>query len=218
MKKLIFFLLFVAFAPICRAQKKALNIAGIHQLVEHSKSENNLQKQARNHQSVTSANEDYNKTLLAKLKGRYRQLQERYHFLGLAINAANIGVYASPMVSRIVQNQMAIYKIAKQSPELITLAYQSELGFAGKSRSLINYLMGLCASAGAINQMKASDRKILFDHILLQISVLQDLSNNLLSAMQRIQAVGLLRSANPFQDFIDQDKAIVEDIIRNAKY
>jgi hypothetical protein len=200
------------------AQQKALNIVGIHQLVADSKSEYELQGEARNRQTVTTANEQANKTLLAKLKNRYRQLQDRYHALGTVIDAANIGIQASPMLNRIVQNQSGIYRIAQQNPLLISLAYQAEIEFAGKGRSLVNFLIGLCASIGPVNQMKASDRKILFGYILTELSNLQDLSYRLLTNMQYSQGMGLVRSLNPFQNYIDQDKEIIRDIFNNAKY
>lgn len=199
-------------------QQKALNIAGIHQLVADSKSEYELQGEARNRQSVTTANEQANKTLLAKLKNRYRQLHDRYQALGTVIDAANIGIQASPMMNRIVQHQAGIYQLARQNPVLISLAYQAEIEFAGKGRSLVNFLMGLCASIGPVNQMKASDRKILFDYILAELSNLQDLSYSLLCNMQNSQAMGLTRSLNPFQNYIDQAKEIIRDIFNNAKY
>src|SRR5215217_5739617 len=74
------------------AQKKALNIPGIHQQVADSKSEYGLQGEARNRQTVTTANEQANKTMLARLKQKYRELQQRYHALGTVINAAQIGI------------------------------------------------------------------------------------------------------------------------------
>jgi len=200
------------------SQQKALNIAGIHQLVADSKSEYELQGEARFRQTVTTANEQANKTLLARLKKRYRELQDRYHALGTIIDAANIGIQASPMLNRIVQHQAGIYQIARQNPLLISLAYQAEIEFSGKGRSLVNFLVGLCASIGPVNQMKASDRKILFDYILAELSNLQDLSYSLLTNMQYCQGMGLARSLNPFQNYIDQDKEIIRDIFNNAKY
>jgi len=199
-------------------QKKALNIPGIHQLVADSKSENGLQKSARDKQAVTTANEQANRSMLARLKVKYRQLQDRFHTIGLLIDAANIGIQAGPMVNRIIQNQAGIYRIAAEQPLFIGIAYQTEIEFVSKSRALVNYLIGLSASIGPLNQMKASDRKILFDYVLFQLSAIQELSASLFNSMQHSQVIGLKRSLNPFQDYVDQDAAIVRDILQNAKY
>jgi hypothetical protein len=202
----------------CFAQKNALNIPGIHQLVSYSKSENSRQNEAKEKQAVTLANEGVNKTQLAKLKNVYRTIQQRYSIIGTAIDAANIGLQASPMVSRIVTNQEELYQLASKNPALVALAYQTEIEFGQKAYSLINYLVGLCASIGDINQMKAGDRRMLFDFIILELSHIQNLSGKLVNAIRYSDLNSLIRAANPFQGYIDQDVSIVNEIIQNAKY
>ncbi|MGF7079712.1 hypothetical protein [Mucilaginibacter sp. UYCu711] len=200
------------------AQKSALNIPGIWQLTDYSKSENKLQTDARYNQTVVTANEATNKTMLAKLKDTYRNLQQRYNMLGTAIDIANIGIEATPMVNRIISNQAQLYQLAQNNPAIIALAYQTEIEFVDKSHSLVNYLVGLSASIGDVNQMKMSDRKILFDFIITELSSIEDLSGNLVSSIQYANLNVLIRSLNPFQDYIDQDKSLISDIIANAKY
>jgi hypothetical protein len=200
------------------AQQNALNIPGIHQLVDYSKSEHDLQNEARNRQAVTTANEQQNKTMLARLKAKYHQLQQRYNTLGTLIDAANIGIYATPTVNQIVRNQIEIYHIAQQNPLLISLAYNTEVEFVSRSRSLVNYLVGLSASFGAVNQMKSSDRKILFDHIIHELSNIQELSARLVNTMRFSSANGTIKSLNPFQNYIDQDKQIIGEIFHNTRY
>lgn len=218
MKMLLFIGILLLISEISPAQQKALNIPGLHQLVSYSKSEYRLQSDAKNKQILVSANEYQNKTMLEKLKVKYRELQQRYNSLGTIISAANIGINAVPMVRHIVDNQIEIYKITSENPAFIPMAYATETEFVSKAHSLVNYLIGLSANVGAINQMRVTDRKMLFDFILTELNLIQNLSANLLNSMRFSQANGLLRSANPFQDYIDQDKEIIADIFRNAKY
>ncbi|MBT2560124.1 hypothetical protein J7E50_02675 [Pedobacter sp. ISL-68] len=200
------------------AQKKALNIPGIWQLTDYSKSENKLQNSARDKQSLTTASEAGNRTMLARLKDTYRILQQRYNSLGTAINIANIGLQATPMVNRIISNQARLYQLAGSNPAIIPLVYRSEIEFVEKAYSLANYLTGLCAALGDINQMKMADRKMLFDFILSELNVIRNLSGNLLSSAQYASLNTLIRSVNPFRDYIDQDRSLIEEIINNAKY
>ncbi|GGA95501.1 hypothetical protein [Mucilaginibacter rubeus] len=200
------------------AQKKVLDIPALHQLVGQSESENKLQVKAKNEQALLSANEQANLTLLDKTKVMYRTLQQRYNVLGTAINVADIGIYATPMVNRIISNQAMILHLVDQNPALIAVGYQSALQFASQARSLIAYLTGLSLSIGDVNQMKISDRKILFDYVLSELSKIQDLSENMLNMMQYSSLASFLRAANPFQDFIDADESVARDIIQNAKY
>ncbi|MCC8407710.1 hypothetical protein LJ707_02135 [Mucilaginibacter sp. UR6-1] len=200
------------------AQRSTINIIGIHQLVNESVSENKLQVKARNGQALTTANEQANLTLLAKLKGVYRTIQQRYNTLGTAIDVAQIGIYGSPMVSRIVSNEKEIVELAEKTPALAAIGYPSALQFAEKARSLITYIAGLSLAAGDINRMKPSDRKMLFDFVLSELSTIQELSGNMLGMMQYSNMAALLRAANPFQNFIDADKNIASAIIQNARY
>lgn len=219
MKTIILFILgLLAGASNLFAQHKILDIPALHQLVDESESENKLQVKAKNQQAVTTANEQANLTLLTKTKNMYRTLQQRYNTLGTAINIADIGIYATPMVSRIVSNQAQIIRLVQNNPALIAIGYQSALQFTTQARSLVAYVTGLTLSLGDVNEMKASDRKILFDYVISELSNIQDLSGNMLNMMQYSSLSSLLRAANPFQNFIDADKAIGRDIIQNAKY
>lgn len=211
-------LIFLFWLTGAHAQKSALNIPGLWQLVDYSKSENQLQNEARNNQTVVTANEAANQTMLARLKDTYRTLQRRYNTLGTAIDAATIGLQATPMVNRIIRNQRQLVELAQKNPALIALAYQTETAFVGKAQSLVNYLVGLSAAIGDVNQMRMADRKVLFDFILSELSVIDDLARNLASSMQYVNLNGLIRTLNPFQDYIDMDRSLINDIIHNAKY
>jgi hypothetical protein len=219
MKTLLMFLaISVMFTGRLLAQQSILDIPALHQLVDESESENKLQVKAKNQQALATANEQANLTLLDKMKGMYRTLQQRYNTLGTAIGLADIGIYATPMVSWIVSNQTQIVQLVQKNPALIAIGYQSALQFTTQAKSLVNYVTGLSLSLGDVNQMKASDRKILFDYVISELSKIQDLSGNMLSMMQYSSLASLLRAANPFQNFIDADKSIGRDIIQNAKY
>ena len=217
MKILLFLSLFAGTTKVF-AQQSTLDIAGIHQLVDESISENKLQVKARNQQAAATANEQANLTLLEKLKGTYRTLQQRYNTLGTAITVADVGIYAAPMVDQIVSYQAQIVALAEKNPALIAIGYQSEIQFAENAKDLMGYVAGLILSYGDVNQMKASDRKMLFDYVITQLSVLQELSGNMVNMMQYSSLASLLKAANPFQNFIDADISISKNIIQNAKY
>jgi len=215
---LLLLLPFAFYLSPCFAQKSTLDIVGIHQLVDESTSENKLQVNARNQQAAATANEQANLTLLEKLKNTYRTLQQRYNTLGTAITVADVGIYAEPMVKQIVSYQAQIVALAEKNPALIAIGYQSEIQFAENAKDLMGYIAGLILSYGDVNQMKASDRKMLFDYVITQLSVLQELSGNMVNMMQYSSLASLLKAANPFQNFIDADISISKNIIQNAKY
>lgn len=200
------------------AQESTLDVAGMHQLIDESQSEHTAQVQARNQQATVTANEQANLTLLQKLKNLYRTLQQRYNTLGTAIDVANIGLEADPMVNQIVYDQGQIIALAEKNPALIALGYQSELQFAEQAESLLGYVAGLVLSIGDVNQMKASDRKMLFDYVISELSKVQELSGNMMNLLQYSNLNAVFKALNPFQTFVNQDKSIVNNIFQNAKY
>ncbi|BAU55637.1 hypothetical protein [Mucilaginibacter gotjawali] len=218
-RKLVLFLLpFAFYLSPCFAQQSTIDIAGMHQLIDQSKNEHTQQVNARNNQAAVNANEQANLTLLEKLKNMYRTLQQRYNTLGTAINIADIGIYATPMVEQIISYQGQVVKLVQKNPAIAFLGVQSEIEFVEKAEGLLGYVAGLTLSFGDVNQMKASDRKLLFDYVIQQLSEIQELSGNLVNTLSYSNLSTLLRSLNPFQNFVDMDKNMAEDIIQNAKY
>ncbi len=219
MKKISLTLLFAfSFLLSAFSQQSTLDIEAMHQLIDQSKSEHTQQVNARNNQATITANEQANLTLLTKMKDLYRTLQQRYNTLGIAINIADIGIYATPEIRQIVRYQAQIISMVEKNPAIAFLGYQTELEFVEKAQVLIGYVTGLTLSLGDVNQMKASDRKLLFDYVLMQLSEIQELSGKLVNTLAYSNLSSLLHSINPFQNYIDQDKSAAESIIQNAKY
>ena len=139
-----------------------LNVELLHQLVEHSKDEYDRQITARNRQAITSANEEVNREETAKLKTRYRQLHSRFQVLGTALQGLSMGLESAPIVTEIINQQKRIIGIVSTHPEFLLLAIDAEKDMAEKAVQLARYLTGLFISIGDLNQMKASDRRILY--------------------------------------------------------
>jgi len=201
-----------------KAQQSVIDVVGMHQLIDQSKNEHTQQVNARNNQASVNVNEQVNLTLLEKLKNMYRTLQQRYNSLGTAISVAEIGIEAGPMVKQIVGYQGQIVQLTGKNPAGAALGIATEVEFAEKAEALAGYVAGLTLSIGDVNQMKASDRKLLLDYVIQQLSKIQELSGNMVNILTYSNLSTLLRSINPFQNYIDQDKSMVESIIQNAKY
>lgn len=211
--KIVFSTLFIVSVFLSNGYSQ-INIQLLHQLVGESKKEYKVQSMAKDKQAEVTANEQVNRTKMARLKDRYRQLKSRFHTLGLAIDAAQIGMKASPIVSEIIEQQDIIYQQANNNPLLIPLALDAEKDLVYKSRLLLNYLYGLVVSIGDINQMKASDRKMLFTHVVDELRVIAGTSKGLAASLQNSNRKTKL---NPFSQFINEDKRLVDDIMKKVK-
>jgi hypothetical protein len=212
--KTICTLLLVIFSNvgICLSQT---NVALLHQLVEESKSEYNLQKEAKANQGKNAVNEEVNNNLVNSVKEKYRVVQERFAKLSIVIDAFGIGATAEPLVNSIIDNQQQIVYYCQQDPSLLLFALETERLFVERSYSLMNYLLGLSASIGVVNQMKVSERRILFQHIIDELRDINGISYTTSKSLQHHLERRL--GVNPYLGYVATEMALVEEIIQNAK-
>lgn len=202
----------------CFACSRAqVNVELLHQLVAESKSENSKQNDVRTIQATVSASEVVNRSQMTNLKSSYRDVHNRFNTLGLVINAAEIGLEAQPIVDEIVAQQTMIVRQAENNPLLVLLAANSEADLANQAQLLINYVFGIVLSIGDINQMKASDRKILFSYVLTELRRIDGASRGLATALKNFTVQLQGKSANPFAAFVNQDRSLVDDIMSKTK-
>ena len=214
MMKLFWLSIFVFFANLGLGAAQ-VNVALLHQLVEESKSEYNLQKDAKANQGRNAVNEEVNKNLVNSVKEKYRVVQERFAKLSIVIDVFGIGATAEPLVNSIIDNQQQILFYCSQNPELVLFAVETEKIFVQRSYSLLNYLVGLSASIGEVNQMKVSERRILFQHIIDELREINGLSYTVSKSLQN--HIQRKRGINPYLAYVAAERALVEEIIQNAK-
>ena len=212
MKRLIISLLVGFITLQANAQ---LNVPLLHQLVDNSKSENKRQVEVKTEQRNSTAMEESNRGLMKQVKTKYRTLQERFAKMSIVFDAANIGVTATPLVREIIKQQQVIVTYAQSDPVLLPIALDSEVIFVTRANSLVNYLIGLCATVGDINQMKVSDRRILFQHIIEELKTISYLSGGVARTLQA--TVIRNKGSDPFSDYVNREMGVVDEIMNNAK-
>jgi hypothetical protein len=192
-----------------------INVQLLHQLVEDSKEEHTKQMEAKDNQAKTAIREEINKNLLGQVKDGYKNIQERFAKMTIAFDALGIANGATPLVRSIIDNQQQIVFYCQRDPMLLPFALEAERVFVSQSYSLLNFLIGLAASIGDINQMQISDRRILFSHILNELKTINQLSfgtSRSLEALLRGRSGG-----NPYQDYVKEESQLVEEILSNIK-
>lgn len=192
-----------------------INISLLHQLVEDSKKEHAKQFEAKEGQAKNAINEEVNKNMIGQVKDKYKAVQQRFARLTIVFDATGLAVSATPLVRSIIDNQQQILYYCQMEPGLIPFALETEKVFATRSRSLMNYLIGLSASVGELNQMKISERRVLFNHILDELRQINQLSwgasRTLSSYLERT------RGKNPYLDYVNDELRLVEEIMTNIK-
>lgn len=197
--------------------KAQLNVQLLHQLVQHSKDEYDRQLSVRNSQAITAANEEVNRVETAKLKFRYRELHSRLQVLGTVLQGVSLGLESGPIVTEIIQQQQRMMDLFVVHPELLSLALEAERDMAAKARQLARYLTGLFMHIGDLNQMKASDRRMLYGHVLQELRAIAGASRGLAEMMVYSARKKLLDSRRPFSGYRNQDKRLVDQILRQLK-
>lgn len=192
-----------------------LDVPLLHQLVGNSKTEHAKQTDAKTSQAKATANEALNRSLAQQVTSKYRTLQSRYAKMTIIFDAANIGIEAMPLVKDIIRNQQRIIVCVQKDPALAFLALQTETDFIKRTNSLVDYLLGLCLSIGDVNQMKASDRRILFNFVIDELRSISFVSGGLARSLQ--ETAFKTTGADPFLDYINQEERQVKDIIKKYK-
>src|SRR5690554_714868 len=164
------------------------NVQLLHQLIDDNKKEHNLQIETKNSQSKTTAQEEINRGLAEEVKQKYRLVRDRFSKIHFLIDVIGIGNSAIPIIRSIGENQKSIFEQCKENPALMYLAVETEKSFVQKSESLLSYLVGLTAVIGDLNQMANSDRRILYQHIIYELTEINRISRGMaysLSSNQR---------------------------------
>ena len=78
------------------------------------------------------------------------------------------------------------------------------------------FLAGIVLSYGAINQMERAERQILLDYALSEVDRLYNDSYATLTVI-RETSYAIQRRRSLFQYYIDRDKELAQDILKNVK-
>ncbi len=192
-----------------------LNVALLHQLVEDSKNEHERQSEAKTNQAKNAINEEVNRNLMGQVKEKYRTVQERFAKLNLLIEVVGLAVTAEPLIRSILDHQEQIVFYCQNDPLVIPLALETEKLFVQQSYSLMNYLIGLMASVGELNQMKVSERRLLLQHVLQELRSINRLSQ---ATSQSLEAhIRRKSGGSPYPQYLKEASTTADEILTNIQ-
>lgn len=197
--------------------KAQLNVELLHQLVEHSKQEYDKQQTLRNSQAITTTNQQVNSQQTSSLKSRYREITQRFGVLGTVLLTLSTSFESSELVDQIIQEQTRILQHVQDDPSKILFALNAQGELITRAQQLAKYILGLMLSLGEINQMKQSDRRILYAHVITELRIILTISRTLANSMYYSSVINKVKEQGAFSDFVNQDKRIVESILSKIK-
>jgi len=189
----------------------------VHTGVENTLKENGRQKNIKNKQATVTGLESANTESTGKWKDRYRRIKGRLNSLGLLLDGFFMTSEAYPTLQRIIRTQGQIYEECRGNTALMRMAAESEVVFVDRAQMLIRFLVGLAMAYGDINQMKPGDRKMLLNHAIDQLNGLDTNASTLLGNIRNYKHSQALKERRGFRDWINRDKQIINEIIKNAK-
>lgn len=109
-------------------------------------------------------------------------------------------------------------ELAKGNPALLLFAEKGAMEFRNRSARLAAEVSSFALSGGKNNLMDSGERARLLNRIRTELRILRGVTYGMYRSMYWAKQRGILRSLNPYARYISQDRKIIDDILRNAKY
>ncbi|MGY3212435.1 hypothetical protein [Mucilaginibacter sp. HD30] len=109
-------------------------------------------------------------------------------------------------------------EMAREEPWLLLFAEKISAEMRAKSLALVNDVSGYILKEGSNILSDYNSRDQLLHDVTRRLQVLNGLAYGAWKAMYWARQRGIIAALNPFQNYINRDKAIVAQIIQNARY
>ncbi|MGJ1311722.1 hypothetical protein ACS126_06340 [Sphingobacterium lactis] len=118
----------------------------------------------------------------------------------------------------IVRDVNKAMDIAGSNPILLLFAEQGAREFKTRATNLAAEVASFVTVGGRQNLMDSGERAKLLNRIVTELTILRGVAYGMHRSMYWAKQRGILNSLNPYAGFINIDKRIADDIVRNAKY
>ncbi|HLT41382.1 MAG TPA: hypothetical protein VKZ95_01655 [Sphingobacteriaceae bacterium] len=119
--------------------------------------------------------------------------------------------------SDILENVDKALLIAKANPILLLFAEEGAREFKTRASNLALEVGTFALKGGKENLMDSGERAKILNFIRTELNILRGIAFGMQRSMFWAQQRGILQSLNPYSTFINIDKSIADDIIRNSK-
>lgn len=118
----------------------------------------------------------------------------------------------------IVQDVNKAMNIAGSNPVLLLFAESGAREFKTRATNLAVEVSTFVLQGGKNNLMDSGERAKLLNRIVVELTILRGVAYGMYRSMYWAKQRGILNSLNPYAGFINIDKRIADDVIRNAKF
>lgn len=124
----------------------------------------------------------------------------------------------SEISTDIVRDVNKAMDLAGSNPVLLLFAEEGAREFKSRATALAAEVTSFVTRGGGQNLMDSGERAKLLNRIVTEMTILRGVAYGMYRSMYWAKQRGILNSLNPYAGFINIDKRIADDIIRNAKY
>lgn len=197
-------------------QENSLSPLLISMEVNYSLKEHDRQEKLKKKQLLNTNTEGANQEQWKSYKKVVEKVQERLRKVDFMLQAIPTGYALTQKYREIKANQRQIVREIRTAPQSIKEVLPNQIKFVDDLQMVIRFLTGIIASYGAMNQMERADRQILLNHALAEVDRLNNNSFATLCVIREAKEQARLKKAM-FDYYIERDKELVEDLLKNIK-
>lgn len=215
MNKVPFILiLLIGFWATGEAQQRLFDIPTTEVLIKHNKRNYDQHKDSRNKQLKSQATVTWWKTTTDKFKKLTTEIDKRLTSFKVITQDASIMLDLYIGLQHIYNYQKRVYKLAIKNPQAGFMIMKQEKGIYQDGEDLLRLVALVALSYGDINKMKASNRLFIINTVRHKINHLVSESSSFYFLLSMIDFQRRFKTAKP-ERYYNQDKRIVEDILKN---
>lgn len=120
--------------------------------------------------------------------------------------------------SDILQYANKAITLSGNNPALLLFAEQGANEFKARATNLALEVTAFATRGGWDNLMDSGERAKLLNRIVTEMTILRGVVYGMYRCMYWAKQRGIMNSLNPYSGFINIDRRLADDIVRNAKY
>ena len=199
------------------AQPNIWDVPLTESLISHNKNNYADHKEARDNQLVSAVTVSSWK----KAKDNFKQLVDKIDMRltqSFIIIADATTLYNTiTALKEIVDYQEQAFILLSKYPFAVQLFYQREIDVVKSAIELYSFIYLMVVSYGDISKMQVSSRQTVFREMNTMINVLRAKAYSLVQKLKQIEFAEIYKGTQVWQ-FINKDKEIVNDILKNFKH
>lgn len=214
-KYIVIFSLFLTFGNL-NAQQKIFNPFTVNSRIKEAVEENDRQEKMLANQQTNTMVENENKNKIKQLKEKVKKIRSRLTQFSYVIDAYKLTTESTQIINRIKDNETYVINEIINKPQFALLEIDGAMKFYEQTEMVIRYMIVVVLSAGEISAMEPSDRKIITSFIIDELKDIERTSQNMKMLIQKAKMDYILKK-NAFRNWVNKDKQLVKDVIRNAQ-